>query len=331
MSATSETLPITAPAPTPHAMRPPSVVSRIRLILAVLATLTLLPYAWGRTLVVYSQWRQVERQFPLQVAIGLAIVILLNFHLAAKFRSQKFARNVLLAVLVLWTAVEVAMIGVYNGDAAPGWLVFAGFYPATLWIVWAAWMFFMPMRWSVRLGVLAVLIAAVFPFVELFEVSGLTGDTRVNFALINRVKPDSLVKSNVGELAGGGFKLVANPKTDFPAFQGPGRTAVLSNVKLDPNWAEHPPREVLACRSGPAGAASWLSAVMPSRRSSAAMTSASSAAASPRGRKCGCTPTRPRTRGSPATRGWAARARAPPDGRRRPRVCGRGDGDFQLP
>ncbi len=137
-----------------------------------------------------------------------------------------------------------ALIIFNNGDAAPGWLVFAGFFPASLWVVWASWMFFVPMLWSVRIGVLALLIAGILPFIQFYEVRGLTGDTRVNFALKSAVKPDSLIKSSVGELKTAEFKLVADPKTDFPAFQGPARTGVLPDVKLDPQWSEHPPRQL---------------------------------------------------------------------------------------
>jgi len=245
MSATFENVPATqAPPAVAHAMRPSSLVSKIRLLLAVLATVTLLPYAWGRTLVVYAQWNQVERQFLGQLLVGIVAVIALNFHLASKFRAGQFAKGMLGAVLVLWTGVEAAMIVFYNGDALPHWLVFGGFFPATLWVFWTAWMFFMPIRWTVRLGVLAVLIVAVVPYLRLFEVSGLTGDTRVNFSLRSKTTPDALIKSTVGELTSGGFKLVANSKTDFPAFQGPARTGVLPDVKLDRNWTEHPPREL---------------------------------------------------------------------------------------
>ncbi|HUE18029.1 MAG TPA: PQQ-binding-like beta-propeller repeat protein [Planctomycetaceae bacterium] len=242
MSATTESVP--AAPPVAQALRPSSWLSKIRLLLAILATVTLLPYAWGRTLVVYGQWRQVERQFLIQLLVGIVAVIALNFHLAQKFRAGQITKRMMGLVLVLWIAVEAAMIVIYNGDAIPIWLIFAGFFPATLWVIWTAWMFFTPMRWSVRLGVLALLILAVVPYQQLFEVNGLTGDARVNFALRSRIKPDDQIKSTVGELTGGGFKLVANSKTDFPAFQGPARTAVLPDTKLDRNWSQHPPREI---------------------------------------------------------------------------------------
>lgn len=242
MSATSESM-SAAPA-VAKAVPQSSLLSKARLFLAVLITVTVLPYAWGRTLVVYAQWRQIEPRYAIQLLVGLAVVISLNFHLATRFHSRAFAKGVLGTVLLLWTAVSTAMIVLYNGDAIATWIILAGFFPATLWVLWTAWMFFMPIAWSARIGVLLLLIAAVLPYLQFFEVSGLTGDTRVNFALRSRVKPDSLIQSPVGELSAGGFTLIANPKTDFPGFQGPARDAVLPDAKLDRNWTDHPPREL---------------------------------------------------------------------------------------
>ena len=86
-------------------------------------------------------------------------------------------------MLFLWTAEGVALIALYNGDSIPTWLIFAGFFPATLCVLWTGWMFFTPMRWSVRLGVLALLIVAIAPYLHYFEITGMSGDTRLNFAL----------------------------------------------------------------------------------------------------------------------------------------------------
>jgi hypothetical protein len=308
MSATFENAPAAAAPPLAQAVRPSSLVSKLRLVFAILATVTLLPYAWGRTLVVYAQWNQIEQRFLFQLLAGIVAVIALNFHLASKFSSRKFSKAIFGAVFVLWAGVAAAMIVIYNGDALPHWLVFAGFFPATLWVFWTAWMFFIPIRWSVRLGVLAVLIVAVVPYLKLFEVSGLTGDTRVNFALRSRTTPDALIKSTVGELSSGGFKLVANSKTDFPAFQGPARTAVLPDVKLDRNWAEHPPREIWRVPIGaPVGAALPSSAVMPSRRSSAATTNALSAVGFRPDKRFGSMRTKRHSRTSRGTREWGGR------------------------
>ena len=53
-----------------------------------------------------------------------------------------------------------------------------------------------------------------------------------------------MIKSSVGELSSGSFKLVSDPKVDFPAFQGPARDAVLPDAKLDRDWTSHPPKQL---------------------------------------------------------------------------------------
>jgi outer membrane protein assembly factor BamB len=178
------------------------------------------------------------------LVVGLIAVMGLTWHLAARFRSRQTAWGIGACVALLWTAEAVALIAFYNGDAIPTWLIFAGFFPASLWVLWAAWMFFFPVRWSVRLGVLVLLIAAVFPYLHFFEITGMSGDTRLNFALRGAITRDALLKSSVGELSTSSVKLVSNSKTDFPAFQGPARDAVLPEVKLDRDWASHPPKQL---------------------------------------------------------------------------------------
>ena len=86
MSATSETL---SPAPSAaSAVRPASWISKLRLVLAILITVSVLQYSWARSLVITAQWswRQVERQYLLLLVVGIAAVIGLTFHLAAQFR-----------------------------------------------------------------------------------------------------------------------------------------------------------------------------------------------------------------------------------------------------
>jgi outer membrane protein assembly factor BamB len=243
MTATSENVPAFAP-PAAAPRRWMTGLNIFRIVAAAAVTFTLLPYAWARTLVVYTQWHSVEWWFLGEVIVGLVVISLLNFHVGMHLRSRRVAGNIFGAIFFIWTAICLALIVFNNGNAAPSWLVFVGFFPASLWVVWASWMFFVPMLWSVRIGVLVLLIAGILPFIQFYEVQGLTGDTRVNFAIKSSVKPDSLIKSSVGELKKAGFTLVVDPKTDFPAFQGAARTGVLPDVKLDPKWSEHPPRQL---------------------------------------------------------------------------------------
>lgn len=226
MSATSE--PISTTMPAAGAVGSATLLSVLRAVLAILITVVVLQYAWGRTLVISAQysWREVERQYMVALVVSLFAVMGLTYHLSARFRSRRTAWGIGQCVALLWTAEAAALIAFYNGDSIQTWLIFAGFFPASLWVLWAAWMFYFPVRWSVRLGVLALLIAAIFPYLHFFEITGMSGDTRLNFALRGTVTRNALLKSSVGELSTSSVKLVSNSKTDFPAFQGPARCRV---------------------------------------------------------------------------------------------------------
>jgi outer membrane protein assembly factor BamB len=226
--------------------------TKVRLLLAMGLT-ALLPYAYGRGLVVYSQWRSFEPRFIALLLIGIVGVMGLSFRLAGSF-SRRTAWSALGVVFAVWTGFYLFLVLAYNSKQLPDWLVFAGFFPATLWVFWAAWIFFIPIRWSLRIAVLGILLFATIPYLTLFEIAGMTGDTHLNFALRSQNKA-AVFDSQAGELAGAGFKLVENNLVDFPAFQGPDRTAVLHNVKLARDWNEHPPRELWRVPAGAGWAA----------------------------------------------------------------------------
>jgi outer membrane protein assembly factor BamB len=229
------------------------IISRVRLVLAMGLTV-ILPYSYGRALVVYSQWASFEPRFIVTLLIGLVAVMGLTLGLAGSF-SRRTAWLALGFVFAIWTGFYLFLVLVYNSKQfLPDWLVFAGFFPATFWVFWTAWIFFIPLRWSLRGAALGVLLFATLPYLTLFEINGMTGDTHLNFALRSQRKT-AVFESAGGELASAGVKLVENKLVDFPAFQGPNHTAVLQNVKLARDWNEHPPRELWRVPTG----AGWSS------------------------------------------------------------------------
>jgi outer membrane protein assembly factor BamB len=246
MSALSENAPgISAPLNVASPSRT-SPIAWLRLVAAVGLT-GILPYAYGRALVVYSQWDQIEPFFLRMLLIGMGAVMVLTFGLAPHF-SRRAAWNVLGILFVIWIGFYVTLMLLYNGDKLPGWLVFAGLFPATLWVLWTAWIFFIPLPWVLRGLLLGLLGVAVIPYFKLFEVTDMTGDTHVNFALRSQRK-STFFDSTTGELSAG-TKLVENSLTDFPAFQGADRTAVVHNIKLDRDWTDYPPRELWRVPAG---------------------------------------------------------------------------------
>jgi hypothetical protein len=113
-----------------------AIVSRTRLVLAMAATVVL-PYAYGRELVTYSQYRVIEPRFLVMLLIATPAIMLLTLGLAPQF-SRRTAWIAFGIVFAIWSAFYAFLVFAYNGDQAPAWLVFAGFFPATLWILWMA-------------------------------------------------------------------------------------------------------------------------------------------------------------------------------------------------
>jgi outer membrane protein assembly factor BamB len=246
MSAVSDNAP-SLPASSATSIWQTAAISRARLILAMVLTV-FLPYAYGRALILYSRFDVLEPRFVGQLVLAMAGVMVLTLGLRSRFTARA-AWAALGLEFAIWLGFFLFLMVAYNGDRLPAWLVFAGFFPATLWVLWLAWIFFIPIPWTVRGAVLGVLLVATIPYLTLFEISDMTGDTHINFALRSQEKAATF-DSKTGELSGAGVKLVENALTDFPAFQGPDRTAVLHNVKLAHDWKEHPPREIWRVPAG---------------------------------------------------------------------------------
>jgi outer membrane protein assembly factor BamB len=253
MSALPENVPgLSVSAAAPTSIWRTHVISWVRLVLAM-GLAVRLPYVYGRVLVVYSRFEVLEPKFFAELLIEMAAVMALTFGLGGRL-TRKTAWLAFGLAFAVWTGFYVILVFQYNGDRLPSWLVFAGFFPASLWVLWLTWIFFIPLRWLLRGAVLGVLLFATIPYLWLFEVSDMMGDTHINFALRSQ-KKTAVFDSNTGELSGAGVKLVENSLTDFPAFQGPDRTAVIRNVKLVRDWNEHPPRELWRVPAG----AGWAS------------------------------------------------------------------------
>ena len=99
-----------------------------------------------------------------------------EFGLSAVQSSWVFsAVTVGLFVGAFWSVIIVGIVLYRAGDVVPPLIVAAAFLPATAWVVWFAWMFFAPLRTRTRVGVLALTLAGMLPFLLLFSVEGFTG------------------------------------------------------------------------------------------------------------------------------------------------------------
>lgn len=220
--------------------------SLTRLLSALVITPTVLIYQWGYSLIVGMMDGSPPRDALVTLGGGIAVVMLLTARLSPRLAGFRFERIVPQTVGAVWVAVTSLLILLRAGETMSRFAVLALFVPATLWVVWLAWMLYRPWSWRVRLGGLALCVALVAPFLLLLKTAGLTGGANVNFAW--RAAPAELTSLSTAIAVPAGDEnevdLAATTADDFPQFLGPERTGVLPAARLSPDWQGHPPREL---------------------------------------------------------------------------------------
>lgn len=212
----------------------------LRILLALAVTLVVLPYAHGRVLVFGMLTGHPEPLFMALLAVAVVAIIGLTWNVYPQIATRKWAKAVLPVVFFGWLLETALLVWLRSGTLIPKTYVLALFLPATLWLIWLAWMCYRPWPWGLRLGLLIVLLADLALFFMLIRVDGLTGDGDVNFAWAGpRVRQEITEKQATGPV-----KLTADAARDYAQFLGPQRLGILPEAKLLPDWKAHPPREV---------------------------------------------------------------------------------------
>jgi outer membrane protein assembly factor BamB len=85
---------------------------------------------------------------------------------------------------------------------------------------------------KIRLRGLAVLAGLIVLAMSLFQFRGFTGDLVPNIAW--RWSSESFVSGDIPN--------TLNLLTNYPQFLGPNRNAKLTNIHIEPNWKQHPPK-----------------------------------------------------------------------------------------
>jgi outer membrane protein assembly factor BamB len=213
----------------------------VRLILAWAVTLVFLPYAWGRTLVIWMMVGRPEPRFFAELLVGLLAVVALTYGLWRALAGFRFRRWVGPAVGLSWVLVNGALIWLRTGPLLPWPYVLPVFVPATLWVVWTAWMFYRPLRWRTRLGVLAPLLAALVVALLVLKAQGLTGGSDINFVWRWQGRSGGgAVEAAPGQTA----DLMRTTGHDYAQFLGPRRLGLLPDARLGRDWKQTPPRLV---------------------------------------------------------------------------------------
>src|SRR5262249_33537502 len=117
----------------------------------------------------------------------------------------------------------------------------------TLWVVWFSWMFYQPLRWQVRWGVLVLLLAALVGQRPLLKVEGLRGSAEKIIVTWRAADPSDEATGAPDaerESSAAAVDLTRTTNHDYAQFLGPQRLAVLPRARLSPDWKRKPPRRI---------------------------------------------------------------------------------------
>jgi outer membrane protein assembly factor BamB len=239
-----------------------------RLVLAWGVTLGVLPYAWGRALAMTALVGRPEPWVAALLVLGLAAVVAFTFHLGAALGpplspgggregglregqtpfSGTLRRWGGWGIGVAWVLVNGVLI-VLGAEPLLPWALFLPlFLLGTLWVVWLAWMFYEPMRWQVRWGVLALLLAFLIGDGLLLKIEGLNGaGTRIR---VTWRWEDNPLNDPATASVQATVDLTQTTRDDYPQFLGPLRLGVQPSARLARNWDRNP-RRVWERRVGP--------------------------------------------------------------------------------
>jgi outer membrane protein assembly factor BamB len=214
----------------------------LRLLLAWAVTLAVLPYAWGRVLVM-GLMDGPEPEVIALLGAGLLAVVLLTIGLGAPRAHPRRRRLLAAGVLVSWVVLNTVLILLFCGDLIPRVATASLFVLSGLWVVWLAWLLYWPLPWAARLGALVLLAAAAPAFPLALRTEGLTGDSRVNFAWRWQATPEYTGPGGSHELSTAeAIQLPPAGPDDYAQFLGPARLGVVPHARLGRDWAAHPPR-----------------------------------------------------------------------------------------
>jgi outer membrane protein assembly factor BamB len=212
-----------------------------RLVLAWLVTMIVLPYAWGRTLVLWMMTGRPELLYLALLVGGCIAGVVLTHGLSRALSGFIRDRVVLRFVVVPWIAVNALLVALQAEPLIPLGLLILLYVPATLWVVWLAWIFYRPSSRRTRFGVLGLLLAVMGGTLAVLKVEGLSGAAHVNFTW--RWKASSRVFTETTSPTATA-NLAQTTPNDYSQFLGPFRSGLLPEVKLTPDWRQNPPRLV---------------------------------------------------------------------------------------
>lgn len=223
-------------APTTGQPRRLRVAPVIRLVAGLGLTFGILPYAWGRLAIFWMLIGSPELLYVSLFVLSVAAVMLVTRNLSTALGQPSLDGWLAWGIAVGWVVANVVLLAVSTGPPVPWYLVAGAFVPATLWVVWLAWILYWPLLWRARLFVLVALF--VLGGVGLsIKAEGMSGDARVSFMW----RWDRRQEQRL-EAADGSADLSRTTANDYGQYLGPQRLGVLPEARLARDWQQHPPR-----------------------------------------------------------------------------------------
>jgi outer membrane protein assembly factor BamB len=206
----------------------------VRLLLAWAVTFAVLPYGYGRFLV-FALQGAVDKRLAAIVAATVAGLLVLTWKLRPPLKG--------VGLLVAWAAVLGGLLVWSAAPQMPLWQLAAVFIPATVWVVWLAWLGAWPLRWPARLGMLAVWMGLGVLAPLVVRVEGMAGETTTGSPRLVFAWRTPRPKEFDAPAAAARADVTPTPD-DFPRFLGPDANGVLPNARVSGDWKSAPPREV---------------------------------------------------------------------------------------
>ncbi|MCA9082700.1 MAG: PQQ-binding-like beta-propeller repeat protein [Planctomycetaceae bacterium] len=191
------------------------------------------PYAAARSVIRYQLDGVVEFRFAALATVAILISGALAF---GRLRHQPLRERCTFGsfMIGLWLLVTYAQLVIAVDSAVPRWLLTIAWALGMSWVAWLPWgLSFFRWRGFLTGSLLAGLCWAAFW--NRFEITGLTGDARLEFALRkhqNVPKNHSTLTTN---------RSVEPGNVLWSGYLGSERSAFVRNGELSDPWDQHPP------------------------------------------------------------------------------------------
>lgn len=154
----------------------------------------------------------------------------------------------LVVVLAAYAIIVAALFAFRGATGLEGVIILAlSLLAGLLMVIWMAFLCGLPLLTRILGAVgLVALAAIVFTFVLRFD--HFEGDMLPAFRFAWAPSPTERLRAHLAaeqaQPAGPSVDLTATSPSDFPGFLGKHRRGVVENVKLERDWAAHPPKEL---------------------------------------------------------------------------------------